>query len=97
MDEIAAELIVKKSSGIYNIAGSDCMDRFSFAVQAAKIFGFDSSKIIPVTTEQLGQKARRPLKAGLLIEKISKQVPVKSAGVEEGLRWLKNHRGVLTQ
>lgn len=94
MTEIAAELIFKKSSGVYHLAGKDCIDRYRFALEAAKIFGFNSSKIKSVATHELLQKAKRPLKAGLLIEKVSKEIPISSAGITEGLQWLKNHRKV---
>ena len=43
------------------------MDRYSFALAAAKEFDLSTDGIIPVATSDLHQRAQRPLRAGLKI------------------------------
>ncbi len=76
-------------TGIYNVAGSDFMDRYSFALLIADIFGLDKTFIAPIDTPSLGQKAIRPLRAGLVVEKIEKEAGIKMIGAREGLMFVK--------
>ena len=82
-------LIKMGKTGIYNIAGSDFMDRYSFALLIADIFDLDKRLITPIDTPSLGQKAKRPLKAGLVVEKIEKETGVRMLGAREGLNLVK--------
>lgn len=82
-------LIELGKTGIYNVAGSDFMDRHSFALLIAELFDLDKRFITPIDTPSLGQKAKRPLKAGLIVEKIEKDTGVKMLGAKEGLNLVK--------
>lgn len=82
-------LLTLGKTGIYNVAGSDFMDRYSFALLIADIFGLDKSLIAPIDTPSLGQKARRPLRAGLVVEKIEREAGIKMVGAREGLMIVK--------
>jgi len=86
--EMIFALVEKNVTGIFNVCGSEVMNRYNFAYLAAKSFGLDTSLIIPVTTETLRQKALRPLKAGMNTEKVSSVIPVKPIGISEGLKKL---------
>ncbi len=55
--------------GVVNISGGEFLNRYEMAVQIAEFFGLDASRITPITTDQLQQKAQRPLKAGLKIDR----------------------------
>ncbi len=55
--------------GVVNISGSEFMNRYQMAVEIAQYFGFPTERITPITTDQLNQKAVRPLKAGLKIDR----------------------------
>lgn len=76
-------------TGTYNVAGSDFMDRYSFALLIADIFGLNKSLIQPIDTPSLGQKAKRPLKGGLIVEKIERETGVRMLGAKEGLIFVK--------
>lgn len=82
-------LIELGKTGTYNIAGSDFMDRYSFALLIAELFDLDKRLITPIDTPSLGQKAKRPLKAGLIVEKIEKDTGIKMLGAREGLYLVK--------
>ncbi|MFC1493637.1 SDR family oxidoreductase [candidate division KSB1 bacterium] len=51
--------------GVYNASGSEMCDRLSFTRNIAEVFDLDPGLIQPVTTAELNQKAKRPLKIGL--------------------------------
>lgn len=72
--------------GVYHVAGATSADRYAFAVKAAQIFGLDSRLIQAVATADLKQNARRPLKAGLKLDKTKGLISTKLLGYEEGLR-----------
>jgi dTDP-4-dehydrorhamnose reductase len=57
-------------SGLLNVAGAEVMDRATFASRAARALGLDPGLIVPVLTSELGQRARRPLQAGLRVERL---------------------------
>lgn len=57
-------------SGVLNVAGAEVLDRVTFATRAAAALGLDSRLIVPVRTSELGQRARRPLRAGLRVQRL---------------------------
>lgn len=79
------ELVESDACGIYNVAGPDIVDRYSFAVATARIFGFPIDLIKPVVTTELNQAARRPLRAGLKVDKAQRKLSTSLQGVEAGL------------
>ncbi len=68
----SVELIGQKAQGIWNVAGPEMMDRASFGFLVASVLGLDANLIRAVSTHDLGQKAARPLSAGLKINKMVK-------------------------
>lgn len=87
--EAAIELISAGKSGIYHLAGSQVLDRYSFSLLAADIFGLDKSLILPKRTSELNQPAPRPLKGGLDIFKAKRELKTKLMSPEEGLKAFK--------
>lgn len=85
LTEVIEELVRKNKCGTYNIVGADILDRFNYSLNICNEFGLNKSLIIPVKTEYLNQKARRPLKAGLKIDKVKSEIETKILGVKEGL------------
>ncbi|MFC1936201.1 SDR family oxidoreductase [Chloroflexota bacterium] len=83
--EAVVELVAAGKRGVYNVVGPDVISRYAFAVQVAKIFGLTDGEIQPVKTESLGQVAKRPLKAGLVIDKVKAEIETPLLGVEAGL------------
>jgi dTDP-4-dehydrorhamnose reductase len=87
--QVVEELIRKNKGGIYNVVGADVMSRYDFAKEICEAFELDIELVIPVTTAELRQAAQRPLKAGLRIDKVSREVEVKILGVRESLQLFK--------
>ncbi|HYQ81192.1 MAG TPA: SDR family oxidoreductase [Anaeromyxobacteraceae bacterium] len=57
-------------SGVLNVAGAEVMARVAFAARAAEALGLDPRLVVPVRTSELGQRARRPLRAGLRVDRL---------------------------
>jgi dTDP-4-dehydrorhamnose reductase len=57
--------------GLLHIAGGEVIDRYRFAVQAATALGLAARLLQPVQTSELGQRARRPLQAGLKVARLA--------------------------
>ena len=69
LGDAIAELATR-ASGVLNVAGAEVMDRFTFATRVAGALGLDPRLIMPVRTSELGQRARTPLRAGLLVGRL---------------------------
>ena len=96
--EVTIELIRKDKRGIYNVVGSEVLNRYDFSILAAEIFGLNKGLLIPKTTLELGQKALRPLKAGLKIDKVSGEIEIRLLSPKQGLEILKRQlvaKGIL--
>ena len=63
------ELMEQDFAGVIHLAGPAVMDRYVFAREVCAAFGLAAEAIEPVETAALGQRARRPLRAGLAIER----------------------------
>jgi dTDP-4-dehydrorhamnose reductase len=85
------EAVERNLAGILNLAGTEYLSRYNFALKIAHQFGLNKNLIIPVTTPALHQKASRPLKGGLRIDKAQKILTTPLLSVEEGLKFLKEN------
>ena len=63
-------LVDKRRSGVFHVAGPEVMGRDVFARQICRAFALDPALVEPVRTASLGQKAPRPLDAGLRIGRV---------------------------
>ena len=86
------ELALGDQTGIFNVAGEELCSRYELALAVAEIFQLDDGLIVPITTEFLDQKAKRPLNAGLKVDKV-REVLGRNAqltGYKEALEELRN-------
>lgn len=70
-DLVAAsvELAEREMPGLFHIAGTELLDRYAFACLVCRVFGVDASRVEPVTTAALSQRAPRPIRGGLRSDK----------------------------
>ncbi len=65
--------LMQMEMGIFHVVGEDCLSRKAFLERICQEFGFSKEKYLPgiefLETKQLGQAAKRPLTAGLSVEK----------------------------
>jgi dTDP-4-dehydrorhamnose reductase len=77
-EDLAAATVALASAGhtgVFNISGREFLSRYDFALLACDILSLDATLIQPVTTADLNQRAPRPLRGGLLIDKLLATLP----------------------
>jgi dTDP-4-dehydrorhamnose reductase len=84
------KIIELQRTGTYHICGPELVSRYEFAVRIAKAFSLDKKLIERTVTAALSQPAPRPLKSGFILLKASVELGLAPAGVDSGLRILKN-------
>ena len=87
------KIVEKGCTGIYNIAGSDILSRFDFAMKMCEVFKLNKELVSPITTASLNQPAPRPLKSGLITLKMESELGFRTMDSLEGLRLLKVQLG----
>ena len=84
------ELVATVFRGVINIGGPDYISRYEFALTGADLFGLDKGNIKKVSISDMSMAARRPLRAGLKIDKMKKLLKTPSMSVLEGLTVVRN-------
>ena len=82
-------LIVLNSEGLFHYGGADFISRHQFALKIAVTYNLDQSLIKKISTEELGQLAKRPLQSGLTTNKIEETVGIRTYGIGYCLRKVK--------
>lgn len=82
----SVELAEREMLGLFHVAGADILDRYAFACLACRVFGVDDSCVEPVMTAGLNQRAPRPLRGGLRIDKALSLLVTTLRPAEAGLR-----------
>ncbi len=84
-----SKVIEFRKLGVYNIGGKEFISRYEFTKIIAEYFNLDKSLISPVTTEELKQSAKRPLKSGLITLKAESELGYKPVSIRESLEAIK--------
>ncbi len=72
VDELAVfllDLCRKDFRGLIHFGGVECLTRYEMVQQICACFGLDVHLAVPVASAELGQMARRPLRAGLKMDR----------------------------
>lgn len=83
------KIIELKKYNLYNIGGREFINRYDFAIQIADFFKLDKKLITPITTDELQQPAKRPLKSGLTILKAETELGYKPHSINDALSVIK--------
>ncbi len=83
------KIVESKREGIYNIGGREFLSRFEFTQMIADYFSLDKKLIKPITTQELNQPARRPLKSGLITIKAQSELGYRPHTILEALSEMK--------
>lgn len=89
--EVIMRLGMSRRTGIYHVGGSDFLSRYDFALKIAEFFKLDPGVIRKVSTSDLAQTAKRPLKLGLISLKAETDLRMKMRGVESGLTTIRQY------
>ena len=68
--DVSLALVDKQARGVIHVAGPSVVDRHAFTLEICRVFALDAGLVEPVTTASLGQKAPRPLDAGLRVDRL---------------------------
>jgi dTDP-4-dehydrorhamnose reductase len=71
----ALRLVESGTIGVFNVSGPERLSRLKFATEAARLLGLAADLVVGVPTASLGQRAPRPLQAGLSTEKLRRLHP----------------------
>ena len=71
--------------GPHQPIGTDSIVAKAFALRIADVFRLDADLIEPTTTEKLNQTAPRPLRSGLVVDKIVRETGAEFSSVFQGL------------
>ena len=84
-----SKVIEFKKDGIYHIGGRDFLSRFEFTEKIVDFFNLDKNLVSAIKTEELNQKARRPLKSGLITLRAETELGFKPHTILESLTMMK--------
>lgn len=70
------ELLKHDASGLYHYGSVGVLNRYDFARLIANIYNLDENLVEPITTQELNQLAKRPLKSGLKTNKIERDFAI---------------------
>ena len=87
--EAILRLLEKKTDGLYHTTGSECLNRYEFALKIADAYQLDKTKITAIKTAELHQKAARPENACLNISKLVGATGTHMSNAAEGLAQMK--------
>ena len=82
-------LTAKDATGIYHVGGLDYLTRFEMVEELCDVFGLARDLVTPVESEDLGQIARRPLRAGLTTTRADAFLDTHRTGFRQNLESLK--------
>lgn len=87
---VCVELVANGCSGVFHVAGPDLVSRYEFALSISAAFGLDGTLIRPISTRELSQPARRPLRAGLVSRRLRSATSHQCRSVREALSLLRS-------
>ena len=85
------DLCCQDQRGIFHMGGDTYLTRFELVVELARYFGFREELVQPISTDDAGQRARRPLKSGLKTERLAAVLGRSPLGFLEGVERLASH------
>ncbi|TVQ81215.1 MAG: hypothetical protein EA358_01085 [Flavobacteriales bacterium] len=80
--------VEKNVGGVFHISSEDYLDMHSFACEIASTWELDTSLIEKISTDSLGQPAKRPPRTGFEVDKAKRELGFRPVGIKEGLQIL---------
>lgn len=80
--------------GIWHFGSKEVVSRYTFALKIADTFGLSSSLINAISTVELNQQAPRPMRSGLICEKLYKELKIPILSIDDELALLKEEMNV---
>ncbi len=83
--EVLLQMVDRRLSGLYHVAGSEKISKYDFGRCVATAFGLDPGKVVATRSTEAKLKARRPLDTSLNTEKVCRALGAEMPGIEAGL------------
>lgn len=83
--EAVAELVSTGATGVWNISGTELLNRHEFALAVARRFGLDETLFRAARIHDAPPRAPRPLRAGLRVDKARAALRTKMLSVEDSI------------
>lgn len=93
--QLAWDIVEADERGIFHLTGPDYMDRFAFSRTIAITFDCDPHLVKPITTDELGQGAARPMLGGLVSRRIRDISDFEPRSVKSALELLYEQESIL--
>jgi dTDP-4-dehydrorhamnose reductase len=87
--QMILEIIERRLTGVYHLAGATRINRYDFALRVAKEFDLDETIITPVFSKDMNWAAKRPMDSSLDVKKASKTLNAKPMMIQEALSQLR--------
>ena len=72
--------------GLCHFGSDDYISRYDYALKVCTIYGYDNNKIVPLSSNELNQTARRPLNTSLNCTKIKNDLDFETYSIDYSLR-----------
>ena len=79
------EAAIRKATGLFHVSGREVISIIDIAYKVADFFGLDKKYIHAVSTAELNQPAKRPLKTGFIISKAERELGFNPHSIDEGI------------
>jgi dTDP-4-dehydrorhamnose reductase len=89
MAEMIIEILEKRTTGIFHMAGATRLSRIEFAQNLAETFNLDTKYITPVQSKHMKWVAKRPRDSSLNVEKAGQTLINKPRKIREALEEMK--------
>jgi dTDP-4-dehydrorhamnose reductase len=90
LSESIYRLLMSREYGVFHIAGREICTRLEFARRIAKVFKLDNTLIEEISSDQLKQKAPRPINSTFNLNKLSNVLDWLPGGLDESLKKLRS-------
>jgi len=88
--DVIIEMVVRNTTGVIHVAGSERLTKYDFALQMADIFGYPTDGIHPISVDDLQLPAKRPYDMSLSSAKLGRCLQIQVPSVADGLGRLKS-------
>lgn len=85
--------VQERAKGVYHVSGKDMMTIVDLVRRVADFWSLDQSLITEVSSNSLGQEAKRPKKTGFILDKAMTDLGYKPHSFEEGLALVRSQLG----
>ncbi len=89
LSELIKLMMEHRVTGTWHFGAREVISRYTFALKIADCFGLPTHLIKPISTNELKQAAPRPLRSGLICEKVARELDFPILPVHEELQLLK--------